>query len=79
MSTSASTSEIRATDVRIGRRHLEVALVDGRSIRVPFAWFPRLQAATPEQRRHWRLIGKGVGIRWDEIDEDLSVANLLRA
>jgi hypothetical protein len=79
MSTSASRSEIRATDVRIGRRHLEVSLVDGRTVRVPFAWFPRLQAATPEQRRAWRLIGKGIGIRWEQIDEDLSVANLLRA
>jgi hypothetical protein len=78
MSTSASTSEIRATDVRIGRRHLEVTLLDGRTVRVPFTWFPRLQAATPEQRRQWRLIGRGVGIRWEEIDEDLSVANLLR-
>jgi len=79
MSTSARTSEIRATDVRIGRRHLEVSLVDGRPVRVPFAWFPRLQAATPEQRRQWHLIGKGIGIRWEEIDEDVSVANLLRA
>ena len=53
--------------------------MDGRTVRVPFAWFPRLQAATPEQRREWRLIGKGIGIRWEQIDEDLSVANLLRA
>ena len=76
--TSSATSRIRATDVKVGRVHLDVSLSDGRSVRVPIAWYPRLAAATVEQRRHWRLIGRGVGIRWDELDEDLSVEGILR-
>ncbi len=78
MTTSPAADQVRATDVRIGREHLEVALSDGRSIRVPISWFPRLAAGSHAQRRHWRLIGSGIGIRWDELDEDLSVEGLLR-
>ncbi|MDP3984334.1 MAG: DUF2442 domain-containing protein [Acidimicrobiia bacterium] len=77
--TSSATSPVRATDVKVGRAHLEVTLNDGRAVRVPIAWFPRLAAASAEQRNRWRLIGRGVGIRWEELDEDLSVAGLLRA
>jgi Protein of unknown function (DUF2442) len=51
--------------------------LEGRSLSVPLEWFPRLRDATPEQRRHWQLIGPGFGIRWPEIDEDISVAGLL--
>ena len=76
--TSSATSRIRATDVKVGRVHLDVSLSDGRLVRVPIAWYPRLAAATAEQRRHWRLIGRGVGVRWDELDEDLSVEGILR-
>jgi hypothetical protein len=64
---------------RLVEAHLEVTLSDGRAVRVPIAWFPRLAAGSPEQRRHWRLIERGVGIRWEELDEDLSVEGLLRA
>ena len=49
---------------------------DGRSLAVPLAWFPRLQKATPEQRQNWELIGRGIGIHWPEIDEDISIAGL---
>lgn len=77
MTTSAVTDDVRATDVRVGRHHLEVHLADGRSVRVPLAWFPKLVAATARQRREWRLIGRGIGIRWDALDEDLSVEGLL--
>ena len=52
-------------------------LVDGREISVPIAWFPRLLAATPDQRAHWSLIGNGEGIHWEELDEDISIASLL--
>ena len=55
-----------------------VTLSDGRTVRVPIAWFPRLAAGSSEQRQHWRLIGHGVGIRWEDLDEDLSVEGLLR-
>jgi hypothetical protein len=54
-----------------------VHLEDGRSLSVPLVWFPRLRNASPEQRSRWELIGPGFGIRWPEIDEDLSVAGLL--
>jgi hypothetical protein len=45
----------------------------------PLIWFPRLVEATDQQRRTWRLIGGGYGIHWPEVDEDISVASLLRA
>jgi len=57
---------------------LEVYLSDGREIRVPLEWFPKLRDASPEERQHWRLIGKGIGIHWPDIDEDLSLEGLLR-
>jgi hypothetical protein len=56
---------------------LYVQLEDGREIGVPLAWFPRLSAATPEQRANWQLLGRGVGLHWPDVDEDLSVAGLL--
>jgi len=56
---------------------MRVRLIDGREVGIPLAWFPKLQHATPAQRKRWRLIGEGVGIPWDAIDEDLSVAALL--
>jgi len=52
-------------------------LEDGRELSIPLEWFPRLRKATEEQLNKWRLIGKGEGIHWDEIDEDISVENLL--
>jgi hypothetical protein len=67
----------RATAVQVGSAQLIVQLADEREIRVPLAWFPRLQSGTPEQRSKWRLMGEGSGIRWEELDEDISVAGLL--
>ena len=57
---------------------LTVELADGRSVTVPLVWFPRLQHASVEQRKNWRLIGGGIGIHWEEVDEDISVETLLR-
>ena len=57
---------------------LAVFLSDGREIRVPLEWFPMLRDASPEERLHWRLIGKGIGIHWPGLDEDLSLEGLLR-
>ena len=54
-----------------------MCLSDGREISVPLSWFPRLQQATDDQRQQWELIGNGVGIHWEVIDEDISVAGLL--
>ena len=56
---------------------LHVRLVDGREISVPMEWFTKLREASESQRNNWCLIGKGVGIRWEDLDEDLSVAGLL--
>lgn len=66
-----------ATDISFTADTLKVALVDGREVSVPLAWFPRLLDATDAQRASWRLIGGGVGIHWPEIDEDISVEKLL--
>jgi hypothetical protein len=77
-----STSAVRpvtvlATSVRFDREMLLVLLSDGREIGVPLEWFPRLRDASPDQRGNWRLIGKGVGIHWPDMDEDISVPGLL--
>lgn len=56
---------------------LVVELSDGRSITVPVAWFPRLAHGTAAERQNWRLIGKGEGIHWPDLDEDISVDSLL--
>lgn len=70
--------DIRVRDVQIDQDNLVVDLMDGRSIAVPLAWYPRLLSATPEQRTHWEVAGGGYGIHWPEIDEDLSTEGLLR-
>jgi hypothetical protein len=56
---------------------LTVELSDGRSVSVPLAWYPRLLHATSEERLKWRLIARGEGIHWPEVDEDISVASLI--
>ena len=66
-----------AVDVKSTDEALIVELNDGRMISVPLAWYPRLLHATPQERSNWRLIGKGQGIHWDDLDEDISVENLL--
>ncbi len=78
MSTSVvSPPNARARSVEFVPDAFVVHLEDGRSLSVPLEWFPRLRDATPEQRSRWELIGPGFGIRWAEIDEDISVAGLL--
>ena len=57
---------------------LYVRLDDGREGGTPLEWFPKLRNATDQQRNNWRFIGKGVGIHWEELDEDLSVRGLIR-
>jgi hypothetical protein len=78
MSTSLPSVDPRAISVETTEDELSVGLADGRTIIVPLAWFPRLLHATPEQRRRWELLGDGEGIHWPDVDEDLSVAGLLR-
>jgi hypothetical protein len=78
MNISANDIEVpNAENIRISKDTLSVDLSDGRTISVPLAWFPRLLQSTPEERNHWRLIGSGHGIHWEDIDEDISVEGLL--
>lgn len=68
----------RVKDVRITDDLLSVDLLDGRTITVPLAWYPRLLHATRKQRSHWKISGGGFGIHWPDVDEDLSTEGLLR-
>ena len=67
-----------AVDVSCNNESLSVALADGRMIRVPLEWYPRLLDATPKDRNNWQLIGGGLGIHWEDLDEDVTVESLLR-
>ncbi len=78
MSTLAIRVDPTATDVAVSDHLLRVVLSDGREVSAPLAWFPRLRDATPAQRQRWRLIGRGEGVHWPEVDEDISIASLLR-
>src|SRR5205809_6995753 len=66
-----------ATHVSCTDDMLTVKLSDGRSISVPLAWYPRLLHGTPEERSNWRWIGDREGIHWPDLDEDISIENLL--
>jgi hypothetical protein len=78
MSMLASTADERVADVVTTEDELKVRLMDGRTISVPLAWYPRLLHAMPEQRQDWEIAGAGYGICWPDIDEDLSTEGLLR-
>lgn len=79
MPTSAVKFDAAAIDVKVTDDQLFVVLADGRELGAPLAWFPRLANASEAQRKNWRLIGRGQGIHWADVDEDISVASLLRA
>ena len=75
-----STIEARipeAEQVLVTDATLQVSFSDGRTISVPLDWYPRLVHATPKERDNWELIGEGEGIRWPDLDEDLSVEGLI--
>ena len=77
---NTSKTEIRlasAQHVTVTEDSLIVDLTDGRTISVPLAWYPRLVRSTMEERNNWELIGDGEGIHWEDIDEGISVENLL--
>jgi hypothetical protein len=79
MPTSAVKYDATAIDAKVMDDRLIVILADGRELAAPLAWFPRLLNASEHQRQNWRLIGGGRGIHWPDVDEDVSVASLLRA
>jgi hypothetical protein len=78
MSTLAIKTDERVAGVSFDADRLIVDLMDGRTIAVPLAWYPRLADATSKQRADWEIAGAGFGIHWPAIDEDLSVEGLLR-
>jgi hypothetical protein len=71
-------ADIRVKNVIIEEDDLTVEIMDGRTIKVPLIWYPRLFNANSEQLQNWEICGGGYGIHWEEIDEDLSVEGLLR-
>ncbi len=68
----------RVKNVHFTDATIAVDLMDGRTIAVPLAWYPRLLNATPEQRQNWEICGGGYGLHWEDIDEDLSTEGMLR-
>ena len=79
MSTLALKLDAHAIDVSINDDALHFVLADGREISAPLEWFPRLRDASVAQRLNWRLIGKGIGVHWPEIDEDIAVSTLMES
>jgi hypothetical protein len=73
-----NTSKIRAVDLKVSKDHLQVLLEDGRIVVVPLAWYPRLMGASRKDLLNYQWIGKGLGIHWSALDEDLSVEGFLR-
>ena len=76
-STRNEIADIRVRDVALTEDELSVGLMDGRTIIVPLAWYPRRMHGTPDERNNWRWIGDREGIHWPDLDEDISVENLL--
>jgi len=74
----ATNADERVADVRFTEDELRVTLMDGRTISVPLAWYPRLLNATKKQRMNWNTCAAGYGIHWADLDEDLSTEGLLR-
>jgi hypothetical protein len=69
--------EALAKDVSFTKDSMRVTLADGREIIVPLEWFARLRDASVKEKNDWRLIGGGIGIHWEKLDEDISVSTLL--
>jgi Protein of unknown function (DUF2442) len=78
MNTLVNKNLVKGISLRIETDKFFVLLTDGREIGVPYTWFPKLVSATPTQRNNWRFIGKGTGIHWEDVDEDISVIGLLQ-
>lgn len=77
MTTAKATDRVLIRDVRCDDTMLFVDLTDGRTLGTPLFWYPRLLAATPDQRARWELLGPGIGVHWPDVDEDLSLEGML--
>ena len=64
-------------NVTVTEEAVVVGLTDGRTVSVPLTWYPRLLHSTQKESNNWRLIGKGEGVHWADLDEDISVENIL--
>lgn len=73
-----NTTQATAKSISFKNDMLCVNLLDGREINVPLTWFPKLSQASPEQLNNWRFIGRGLGIHWEDLDEDISIEGLLK-
>jgi hypothetical protein len=78
MSLSIISKSKNAINIVFSDSRTIVFLEEGRQLSVPLEWFPRLRKASREQLEKWRFIGKGEGVHWEEIDEDVSIENLLQ-
>lgn len=78
MSISAVKFDDHAIDVSFTKDALHFVLADGREISAPLEWFPRLRDASNKARNNWRLIGRGIGVHWPDIDEDITVNTLMK-
>jgi hypothetical protein len=78
MITLVERAEALAVDVSCSKQTLAVTLSDGRTVSAPLAWFPRLADAAASDRADWELIGGGIGIHWEALDEDISIGSLLQ-
>jgi len=74
---STSTAQRKALSLAVSDDTLAVDLADGRTISVPLLWYPRLVHATEQERNNWRFVGDNEGIHWPDLDEDISIENLL--
>jgi uncharacterized protein DUF2442 len=77
-SSKNSCDEARAKNVIVTPDRLTLELADGRMVSAPISWYPRLNKGTASERANWRLIGRGIGVHWPDLDEDISVENLLK-
>jgi hypothetical protein len=77
MSISTIKKSKSANDISFEENKMIVFFEDGRELSIPLEWFPRLREASASQLNKWRFIGNGEGIHWSELDEDISIENLL--
>ncbi len=66
-----------AVALSFSKEKMTVFMEDGREIGIPLEWFPRLREASKEQLENWRFVGNDEGIRWEDLDEDLLVSELV--
>lgn len=78
MNTLAVKFDEHAVDVTFTESSLHFVLADGREISAPLEWFPRLRDANKTERNNWRLIGNGIGVHWNDLDEDIAISTLMR-